>query len=176
MQKCPHGLNGGWYEHAPIVPLYYFLASESRSYLIMPNPDEQTNTFEPRLSFHASRILLYRDIFLGPMNGPILDQPLISESLPHTKFRASGHFMQNIKLWRQVQDTYKCGHVYSVPDKLIPCEDRYCKFSPLHPDDCGSNCGKTCWQYRQFPEQYNLKLDRLCLRCEREGPGWDSTN
>ncbi|TFK76473.1 hypothetical protein BDN72DRAFT_852786 [Pluteus cervinus] len=36
----------------------------------------------------------------------------------------------------------------------IGCDDRYCKFSQAHPEDCGPNCKTTCWQYRQFPEQY----------------------
>ncbi|KAF9451054.1 hypothetical protein P691DRAFT_664039, partial [Macrolepiota fuliginosa MF-IS2] len=36
----------------------------------------------------------------------------------------------------------------------IECDDRYCKFSKKHPQYCGVDCVKTCWQYRQFPQQY----------------------
>ncbi|THU90720.1 hypothetical protein K435DRAFT_968547, partial [Dendrothele bispora CBS 962.96] len=44
-------------------------------------------------------------------------------------------------------------------------EDRYCKFSVRHPPDCGPNCSRTCWQYRQFPEQYHPHLNSFCPGC-----------
>jgi hypothetical protein len=73
----------------------------------------------------------------------------------------------------------------------IQCDDRYCRFSTSHPSDCvPPNCSKTCWPYRQFPQQYsqscfggvendNLSaeilidpvIDRLCPDCERAGAG-----
>ncbi|KAF8228193.1 hypothetical protein L208DRAFT_1146822, partial [Tricholoma matsutake] len=49
----------------------------------------------------------------------------------------------------------------------IQCDDRFCKFSTTHPDNCSPNCLQTCWQYRQFPEQYNRTLDRVCPACAR---------
>ncbi|KAF9264704.1 hypothetical protein L218DRAFT_197784 [Marasmius fiardii PR-910] len=66
-----------------------------------------------------------------------------------------------------VQNTYsRCGHIIRLPDELIPCYDRYCKFSVAHPPDCtGSQCRDKCWQYKQFPEQYRMfrlsRRDRL---------------
>ncbi|KAJ3786620.1 hypothetical protein GGU10DRAFT_351348 [Lentinula aff. detonsa] len=72
--------------------------------------------------------------------------------------------------YRQVQNTYsRCGHVIREPDELIPCADRFCKFSAYHPPDCGPNCSKTCWQYRQFPEQYNPLVNNVCPSCYRAG-------
>ncbi|KAJ7285863.1 hypothetical protein C8J57DRAFT_650746 [Mycena rebaudengoi] len=57
--------------------------------------------------------------------------------------------------WRQVQNTYAgCGHVYQLPDQEIHCDSVKCKFSPYHPRNCGPSCSTTCWQYRQFPEQF----------------------
>jgi len=69
--------------------------------------------------------------------------------------------------YRQIQDTYAhCNHVYRVPDQMVYCPERDCKFSPYHPEDCGPNCKRTCWQYRRFPEQIDRRFDRLCPRCE----------
>ncbi|RDB21342.1 hypothetical protein Hypma_011577 [Hypsizygus marmoreus] len=69
--------------------------------------------------------------------------------------------------WRQVQHIFTlCNHVYSLPDEMIRCDDRWCKFSTTHPSNCGPNCKNTCWQYRQFPEQYNRTIARLCYACE----------
>ncbi|TFK45072.1 hypothetical protein BDQ12DRAFT_674085 [Crucibulum laeve] len=74
--------------------------------------------------------------------------------------------------WRQVRDIYvRCGHTYALPDELIPCVDRFCKFSETHPRDCGPNCRTTCWQYRQFPEQYDRTLDRQCPSCQQNRGG-----
>ncbi|KAH8114250.1 hypothetical protein DFH11DRAFT_1596760 [Phellopilus nigrolimitatus] len=51
--------------------------------------------------------------------------------------------------WRRVTNYYK-----------------RCKFSPNHPIDClPPNCQRTCWQYRQYPEQYTPHLDRFCPAC-----------
>ncbi|KAI6109837.1 hypothetical protein F5141DRAFT_810955 [Pisolithus sp. B1] len=73
--------------------------------------------------------------------------------------------------WRRVQNTYKiCGHVYDMPDEMIQCDNRYCKFSSTHPGTCvPPGCTNSCWQYRQFPQQYNPKIDTLCPRCLRGG-------
>ncbi|KAG5715239.1 hypothetical protein E4T56_gene3029 [Termitomyces sp. T112] len=71
--------------------------------------------------------------------------------------------------WRQVQHFYAvCKHAYNLPDELIQCEDRYCKFSSTHPGgavDCGPKCRNTCWQYRQFPQQYNRTFQQMCQKC-----------
>ncbi|KAL4067600.1 hypothetical protein J3A83DRAFT_3692940 [Scleroderma citrinum] len=60
--------------------------------------------------------------------------------------------------WRRVQNTYKrCGHVFDLPDEMVQCENRYCKFSAMHPSTCvPPKCIETCWQYRQFPQQYTV--------------------
>ncbi|KAF8980790.1 hypothetical protein BDQ17DRAFT_1380381 [Cyathus striatus] len=66
---------------------------------------------------------------------------------------------------RQVVEIYAlCGHRYA----LIRCEDRFCKFSVTHPGNCGPDCRKTCWQYRQFPEQYDRTIQRLCPNCQQD--------
>ncbi|KIP09130.1 hypothetical protein PHLGIDRAFT_51166, partial [Phlebiopsis gigantea 11061_1 CR5-6] len=40
----------------------------------------------------------------------------------------------------------------------IQCDDRFCKFSTTHPPDCVSpRCTDTCWQYRQFPQQFSTQ-------------------
>ncbi|KAF8188414.1 hypothetical protein BJ912DRAFT_968811 [Pholiota molesta] len=71
--------------------------------------------------------------------------------------------------WRQINDTYAgCGHAYRLPDEMVYCGDRWCKFSPYHDPECGPNCKETCWQYRQFPEQINRRLDRKCSYCYDE--------
>ncbi|KIJ69435.1 hypothetical protein HYDPIDRAFT_123921 [Hydnomerulius pinastri MD-312] len=50
--------------------------------------------------------------------------------------------------WRRVQNTYKrCGHVYDLPDEMIQCDNKFCKFSPMHPSTCvPPSCTNTCWQ------------------------------
>ncbi|KJA13967.1 hypothetical protein HYPSUDRAFT_49498 [Hypholoma sublateritium FD-334 SS-4] len=68
--------------------------------------------------------------------------------------------------WRQISDTYAgCGHAYRLEDEIVHCQDHLCKFSPYHDPNCGPNCKETCWQYRQFPEQINRRLDRKCGPC-----------
>jgi len=38
----------------------------------------------------------------------------------------------------------------------IQCSDRFCRFSTAHPNTCvPPSCTKTCWSYRQFPQQYS---------------------
>ncbi|THV08337.1 hypothetical protein K435DRAFT_8132 [Dendrothele bispora CBS 962.96] len=39
------------------------------------------------------------------------------------------------------------------PEEEIKCDLVNCKFSPAHPHNC-PRCQQTCWQYRQFPQQY----------------------
>ncbi|KAM6500545.1 hypothetical protein JOM56_003559 [Amanita muscaria] len=67
----------------------------------------------------------------------------------------------------QVQEHYTlCGHSYRRPDQELRCNDRFCKFSSAHPKDCGPNCSTTCWQYRQFPEQYHRTTHAQCPICD----------
>ncbi|KZP02860.1 hypothetical protein FIBSPDRAFT_845472 [Athelia psychrophila] len=75
--------------------------------------------------------------------------------------------------WRRVQNHYKrCGHEFDLPDEMIQCEDRFCKFSSAHPSDCKSPaCADTCWQYRTFPAMYRPELDRWCPVCVQAGKG-----
>ncbi|KIL00428.1 hypothetical protein PAXRUDRAFT_129948 [Paxillus rubicundulus Ve08.2h10] len=75
--------------------------------------------------------------------------------------------------WRRVQNTYKrCGHVYDLPDVMIQCDERDCKFSSTHPSTCvPPSCTSTCWQYRQFPRQYNPHIDSFCPPCIQQGRG-----
>ncbi|GLB34981.1 putative cyclin family protein [Lyophyllum shimeji] len=74
--------------------------------------------------------------------------------------------------WRQVQHIFAlCNHVYNVPDEMIQCDDRWCKFSTTHPADCGPNCKNTCWQYRQFPQQRRERRAILDGATEEEGKG-----
>ncbi|KAI6036608.1 hypothetical protein PISMIDRAFT_34538, partial [Pisolithus microcarpus 441] len=73
----------------------------------------------------------------------------------------------------RVQNTYKiCGHVFDMVIRpcltrpQIQCDNRYCKFSSAHPSTCvPPGCTNSCWQYRQFPQQYNPRIDALCPRC-----------
>ncbi|KAI5824681.1 hypothetical protein K523DRAFT_252709 [Schizophyllum commune Tattone D] len=55
-----------------------------------------------------------------------------------------------------------CGHVVN----MIRCTSRTCKFSPNHPSTCmPPRCTLTCWQYRQFPEQYSPNISSYCPSC-----------
>ncbi|KAF8889804.1 hypothetical protein BD779DRAFT_1438836, partial [Infundibulicybe gibba] len=68
-----------------------------------------------------------------------------------------------------VRNVYlRCGHaetLVSTPEQIM-CESRTCKFSVHHPPTCvPPRCTETCWQYRQYPEQYSPNLDRLCPSC-----------
>ncbi|KAI4519646.1 hypothetical protein K525DRAFT_205573 [Schizophyllum commune Loenen D] len=48
----------------------------------------------------------------------------------------------------------------------IRCTSRTCKFSPNHPSTCmPPRCTLTCWQYRQFPEQYSPNISSYCPSC-----------
>ncbi|KAF8889801.1 hypothetical protein BD779DRAFT_1518926 [Infundibulicybe gibba] len=73
--------------------------------------------------------------------------------------------------WRQVYNVYlKCGHSQALPDEMIQCNKTTCVFSPYHPQSCvPPKCTATCWQYRQFPEQYSPKINRACPACARGG-------
>ncbi|KAL1746483.1 hypothetical protein HDZ31DRAFT_62154 [Schizophyllum fasciatum] len=68
---------------------------------------------------------------------------------------------------RQVCNVYnRCGHAENMPDQLIQCEARNCKFSPNHPTSCKPpSCTKTCFQYRQYPEQFSPHIDAYCPKC-----------
>ncbi|PFH51382.1 hypothetical protein AMATHDRAFT_142569, partial [Amanita thiersii Skay4041] len=49
----------------------------------------------------------------------------------------------------------------------IKCNSARCKFSPAHPEGClPPKCTQSCWQYRQYPQQYSPHLDKLCPKCE----------
>ncbi|TFK54911.1 hypothetical protein OE88DRAFT_975809 [Heliocybe sulcata] len=64
-----------------------------------------------------------------------------------------------------------CGHVVLLPEELIQCEDKKCKFSPMHPANC-PDCRRTCWQYRQFPETFDVhKREEYCPTCAGQLPG-----
>ncbi|KZT26226.1 hypothetical protein NEOLEDRAFT_1132247 [Neolentinus lepideus HHB14362 ss-1] len=71
---------------------------------------------------------------------------------------------------RRVNHKYGlCGHTVHLPEELIQCEDRWCKFSPVHPAQC-PDCRRTCWQYRQYPETYDVhKQDKWCPACVDQG-------
>ncbi|KAI0082689.1 hypothetical protein K474DRAFT_1584993 [Panus rudis PR-1116 ss-1] len=74
--------------------------------------------------------------------------------------------------WRRVRNHYKrCGHYIDlVSMHTIQCDDRYCKFSTTHPRNCvPPRCTETCWQYRQFPQQYNPVIDDFCPSCITRG-------
>ncbi|KAJ7582740.1 hypothetical protein C8J56DRAFT_955593 [Mycena floridula] len=96
----------------------------------------------------------------------------ISPSFNHPSHFASASYRDASKMcrYRQVQNTYlRCGHSVRLPDQLIACDDRFCKFSARHPSNCGPNCGTTCWQRKQFPEQYNPHIDNYCPSCINAG-------
>ncbi|KAH7924072.1 hypothetical protein BV22DRAFT_1014025, partial [Leucogyrophana mollusca] len=67
-----------------------------------------------------------------------------------------------------VRNVYlRCGHAVNLSSQ-IPCDNQRCKFSPNHPRDCVlPQCKQTCWQYRQYPQQYSPNIDRLCPNCEQ---------
>ncbi|KAI6039048.1 hypothetical protein EDC04DRAFT_2569019, partial [Pisolithus marmoratus] len=45
----------------------------------------------------------------------------------------------------------------------VQCDNRYCKFSSTHPSTCiPPGCTNSCWQYRQFPQQYSEYSQWLC--------------
>ncbi|KAF8136330.1 hypothetical protein EV363DRAFT_1319320 [Boletus edulis] len=75
--------------------------------------------------------------------------------------------------WRRVQNTYKrCGHAYDLPDQMIECDNQHCRFSPTHPSTCVPPvCTETCWQFRQFPQQYTPQIDAFCPVCEERRRG-----
>ncbi|KIM52412.1 hypothetical protein SCLCIDRAFT_141149 [Scleroderma citrinum Foug A] len=72
--------------------------------------------------------------------------------------------------WRHVRNVYlACGHAFTLPDELIVCDNRNCKFSPNHPPDCTPpKCKQTCWQYRQYPQQYSPNINSMCPTCQQE--------
>ncbi|KAN0075560.1 hypothetical protein V8E55_011583 [Tylopilus felleus] len=71
--------------------------------------------------------------------------------------------------WRHVRNVYlACGHAFTLPEELIVCENRNCKFSPNHPRDCvAPKCKQTCWQYRQYPQQYSPNINSVCPTCQQ---------
>lgn len=70
---------------------------------------------------------------------------------------------------RQVRNYYtRCGHGITLPDEEIKCDARDCKFSPNHPRHC-PQCKATCWQTRQYPQQYSPHLDAFCPDCIAAG-------
>lgn len=73
--------------------------------------------------------------------------------------------------WRRVRNHYRrCNHYLDLPDDLVQCDDRYCKFSTCHPSNCvPPRCTETCWQYRQFPESITPVIDDYCPSCIASG-------
>ncbi|KIK93449.1 hypothetical protein PAXRUDRAFT_145081 [Paxillus rubicundulus Ve08.2h10] len=58
------------------------------------------------------------------------------------------------------------GSGYTADPLQIKCDLRHCKFSPKHPPNCvPPQCTKTCWQYRQYPQQYAPQIDNKCPKC-----------
>ncbi|KAI0277773.1 hypothetical protein BGY98DRAFT_978043 [Russula aff. rugulosa BPL654] len=51
-----------------------------------------------------------------------------------------------------------------IPDASRTSTYTRCRLSPFHPANC-VNCKKTCWQYRQFPEQYAPQISSYCPSC-----------
>ncbi|TDL18945.1 hypothetical protein BD410DRAFT_727879, partial [Rickenella mellea] len=48
----------------------------------------------------------------------------------------------------------------------IHCVNPKCKFSPNHPIDClPPYCLRTCWQCRQYPQNYAPQIDGYCPTC-----------
>ncbi|KAI0062147.1 hypothetical protein BV25DRAFT_1826013 [Artomyces pyxidatus] len=67
--------------------------------------------------------------------------------------------------FRRVKNIYMmCGHTQDLKEEIIVCADAHCKFSPRHPKNC-FDCKHTCWQYRQYPEQYAPQIASLCPTC-----------
>ncbi|KJA29898.1 hypothetical protein HYPSUDRAFT_245224 [Hypholoma sublateritium FD-334 SS-4] len=91
--------------------------------------------------------------------------------------------------FRQVRNVYKkCGHGLTLPDEevgqwrpfimnhsgrfnwrpQIKCDLPNCKFSPAHPSSCRPpKCTESCWQYRQYPQQYSPHIDSACPTCSK---------
>ncbi|VDB85203.1 unnamed protein product [Peniophora sp. CBMAI 1063] len=68
---------------------------------------------------------------------------------------------------RRVHNVYTCGHRIPL-DENIHCNSPNCKFSSFHPQNCPQAfCKKTCWQYRQSPEQIPLHHQYPCHACAR---------
>ncbi|TRM57161.1 hypothetical protein BD626DRAFT_225253 [Schizophyllum amplum] len=69
--------------------------------------------------------------------------------------------------WRRVRNVYlRCGHAENLPDQMIECGSRNCKFSPNHPPSCQPpRCTQTCAQYRLYPELYSPNIDGYCSEC-----------
>ncbi|KAF9054987.1 hypothetical protein BDZ89DRAFT_1124790 [Hymenopellis radicata] len=74
---------------------------------------------------------------------------------------------------RQVCHFYtKCQHGITMPDEEITCDSPRCKVSPAHPRNCSlPACRKTCWQHRQYPQQYTVTKNEFCPDCVRQGKG-----
>jgi len=75
----------------------------------------------------------------------------------------------NMCRWRHVRHVYlACGHAFTLPEEHIVCEQRNCRFSPSHPPDCVlPKCRQTCWQYRQYPQQYSPNIHSACPTCQQ---------
>ncbi|KAL1746464.1 hypothetical protein HDZ31DRAFT_34062 [Schizophyllum fasciatum] len=73
--------------------------------------------------------------------------------------------------WRRVQHVYqRCGHAVNLPEQLIECGSRNCKFSQFHPLTCvPPTCTRSCLQYRTYPESYTLTKASYCHACAAAG-------
>ncbi|KAI9566453.1 hypothetical protein HD554DRAFT_2025463, partial [Boletus coccyginus] len=54
----------------------------------------------------------------------------------------------------------------------IQCDRPHCRFSSTHPSTClPPACTNSCWQFRQFPQQYYPQIDSFCPSCVEQGLG-----
>lgn len=68
---------------------------------------------------------------------------------------------------RRVHNFYTvCGHTHILPEELVECDSRWCKFSRNHSPNC-TDCKNTCWQYRQYPQHYTPHINGKCQECLR---------
>ncbi|KAI0062289.1 hypothetical protein BV25DRAFT_667259 [Artomyces pyxidatus] len=79
--------------------------------------------------------------------------------------------ISNMCHWRRVTNTFlRCGHNHDLPEEMIVCDSRWCKFSDRHPPDClPPACTQTCLQFRQFPQMFNPQINGFCPACIASG-------
>ncbi|KAG7449435.1 uncharacterized protein BT62DRAFT_945712 [Guyanagaster necrorhizus] len=89
--------------------------------------------------------------------------------VPHPVLQDIPSLFTTMCYYRQVRNIYtRCGHGVTDPDEEIRCNLVNCKFSTTHPRHCRPPaCTKTCWQYRQYPQQYSPNINGYCPQCRR---------
>lgn len=66
--------------------------------------------------------------------------------------------------YRRVREIFHvCGHEFEH-EETIDCHRPTCKFSTFHRQE-PHDCRRTCLQYRQFPQQYAVHIERMCPSC-----------